>query len=121
MSDDGIFFAEDPYSPPVPAATTPSSPSPVAKPEDDFLAPAPEPDTIYYLTIATPHTDAWAFYGPTRTFAELLPLVRKTVADCPAAAEKLERLLAAEDDGEEDGTLCIEGLQEAFCMCCEEG
>ncbi|KAL1606183.1 rRNA-processing protein EBP2 [Paraconiothyrium brasiliense] len=58
-------------------------------PDDDLTPPAAPADTIFYLTISTPHTDAFEWHGPYATFAQIPPIV---CAHAPSTDKKLEKV-----------------------------
>ncbi|KAF2659707.1 hypothetical protein K491DRAFT_675436 [Lophiostoma macrostomum CBS 122681] len=82
---------------------SPPPPPPPPFPTDDFDVPARTlPNTIFYLTASTPHTDTFTIHGPSPTFAALLPAIQTASSSSPAAIEKL-RILRADADFDFDG------------------
>ncbi|KAL1797985.1 hypothetical protein ACET3X_004591 [Alternaria dauci] len=90
-----LFFEGDaeltPFSPPSKPRTG------FQKPSDILDAPAPEPNTIWYLSIIKPHVDSHEILGPTKAFRHLLPRIEAIVSNSPSAIDKLEELKATED------------------------
>ncbi|KAF2438344.1 hypothetical protein P171DRAFT_159216 [Karstenula rhodostoma CBS 690.94] len=61
-------------------------------PDDDLSAPATPKGTILYLTVSTPHTDAWDWHGPFPSFAAILPIAQHLAKDSPTALATLEQV-----------------------------
>lgn len=58
-------------------------------PDDDLNAPLVSIETIFYLTISTPHTDTWEWQGPFASFDKIISLLRMHF---PMASAKLDQL-----------------------------
>lgn len=93
---DLTFFEPDEYPAPAPPPHHPALPTSVRDknlPADDFDVPAQDPKhTIYYLTIATPHTDTFVVRGPEPSFKILIPSVLSAASNSPTTCQKLETL-----------------------------
>jgi hypothetical protein len=96
MSDGILFFDSNGLttSPQLPskAATQAALPT-FSKPKEDFSTPTLSPGTIFYLTIATPHTDFWTYDGPVPTFAALIPLIEDPISHSHSAVLKWKNLM----------------------------
>ncbi|KAJ4356825.1 uncharacterized protein N0V89_004862 [Didymosphaeria variabile] len=77
--DDDLFANEINFDDPKPKINIP---------DNDLTIPAASAGTIFYLTISTPHTDAFEWHGPFPQFSNILSTVR---AHSPSADKKLEK------------------------------
>mgnify|MGYP003624081644 CR=1 FL=1 len=94
MSDDfDLYFEPDPFSP-APSLFVRTT---TTKPPDTFTTPPLAPHTIFYLSVTTPHTDAYTLHGPATSFAHLLPRIEEIVSNSPKAIDKLGMLREIED------------------------
>ncbi|KAH7083907.1 hypothetical protein FB567DRAFT_605001 [Paraphoma chrysanthemicola] len=88
-----LYFEPDPFSP----TATLSVRSLPTKPADVFTTPPLAPNTIFYLSITSPHTDTHTLHGPATSFQHLLPRILDIVSNSPKAIDKLDMLREIED------------------------
>ncbi|KAH7139089.1 hypothetical protein B0J11DRAFT_35236 [Dendryphion nanum] len=92
------FSSKSPPKPKSHAIHVPGNQPTVDLPPDNYNVPATNPPatnppaTIFYLTSKTPHIDSFSFYGPTSTFAALLPQIHSLTTSSPHAIRKLHLL-----------------------------
>ncbi|KAJ4290328.1 hypothetical protein N0V90_010544 [Kalmusia sp. IMI 367209] len=65
----------------------------VSIPEDDLDFLPMAPGTILYLTVATPHTDAWQWYGPFTKFEDLIKRARMIIKTSPSTKARLKKAM----------------------------